>query len=145
MIGLIVLLQVAVVATPEPDGSRKPVSAAPVDLSAAASRIHINRKALDGWVPLKGVPAPAPVFPAIVFVPSPLDARRGASRENLEENAFSDLGESVNSFDGARPYFYLGRGARRLYALGPRARLRQAAVAVAPDRSSRGNGRREGR
>jgi hypothetical protein len=52
----IVLLQVLSI-TPVTD-SRQPVATGPLDLGAVASRVHLNLKALEGWVPKKGTPAP---------------------------------------------------------------------------------------
>jgi hypothetical protein len=141
MIGAIVLFQITVAATPASDASRPVVSSEPIDLSTLASQIHINRKALEGWVPRKGTPVPPAELPQIVSLPSPPEKPRNASREDARADASADSGETVNSFDQTRPYFFGSRGARRPHP-GVGHAHRRGPAGGAPGRMTRGMDRR---
>ena len=141
MIGAIVLFQVAAVSISASDAPRQTVSAESADLSTFASQVHINRKALEGWVPQKGTPAPRAELPNVETIPNPPERWRNASREGPEESAAADSDESVNSFGEPRPYFFGSSGGHRPH-FGPGRAHRRAPAGGAPGRMTRGIGRR---
>jgi hypothetical protein len=101
MLGALLLFQAAA-AIALSDAPRQEVPAASADLSEVAARVHLNKKALEGWVPKKGVPAPlvdwTTVAPAPVVEPP--------ARRELEPPPEAAIPETVNGFDQPRPWFY---------------------------------------
>jgi hypothetical protein len=100
MLGALLLFQAAA-AMSLSDAPRQEVSAGPSDLSEVAGRVHLNRKALEGWVPKKGT-APPPVDWESIAPPVPT---RRPARE-LAPPPEPEIPETVNGFDQPRPWFY---------------------------------------
>ncbi|HKC25869.1 MAG TPA: hypothetical protein VKF32_14065, partial [Thermoanaerobaculia bacterium] len=135
MIGALALFQIAIAAS---TAERQAVAAGPTDLSYVASRVHLNLKALEGWVPKKGTPPPPIEWPEIVVAPEP--RRRVAERERVEEEPPYDPWGSVNAY-GAPPIPFYGSGrAHRPRSFGPRPPQRQLSGARPPGRMTRGSG-----
>jgi len=105
MIGSIVLMQVAASISLS-DAPRQPVPREHADLSEAAARIHINKKAFDGWVPKKGTPAPAAPLPSFEEIQPAPEAPRYAARADVDEREPAEPEEGVNDFTAPRPFFF---------------------------------------
>jgi hypothetical protein len=136
MIAAVALFQIAIAAS---TGERQAVAAGPTDLSYVASRVHLNLKALEGWVPKKGTPAPPIEWPEIVVAPEPR-RRVAAMRERAEEELPYD--DSVNAY-GVPPIPFYGsfRGHRTRF-FGQRPPQRRFSGIRPPGRMTRGGGRR---
>ena len=86
---------------------QRDVPAGSADLSEVAARVHLNRNALEGWVPKKGTPPPPVDWESIA--PRPAVERR--VRRELETPPEPEVPETVNGFEEPRPWFY-GRHTR---------------------------------
>lgn len=125
MNGAVLLFQVAIAVSPAVEGPRQPVPAGPAELSEAAARIHLNRKALEGWVPMTGTPAPPPTYPAVSFAPPPQDRWRDDRPAIAEPQVVPDLPESVNPVGGPGLWFYGPGRAHRHPSVHPAPRFQQ--------------------
>ena len=118
MLGTLLLFQTAA-AIALSDAPRKDVPAGSADLSEVAARVHLNRKALEGWVPKKGTPPPPVDWTAIADgIPTP----SGPARRELEPPPEPPMPETVNGFDEPRPSFYAPYpvyGRQRVHARAP--------------------------
>jgi hypothetical protein len=120
MLGAVLLFQIEITRTPRPaEGApRKVVPAERRDLSEVASSVQLNRRALDGWVPKKGTPAPPLDWTLEPAPPAPPTSWRERPREDEAAVVAAPADESVNGFDQPRLWFYAGTGSFRRHTRG---------------------------
>jgi hypothetical protein len=134
MMAALALFQIAIAAS---TAERQAVPAGPTDLSYVASRVHLNRQALEGWVPKKGTPTPPIEWPDLVVAPEPR-RRIAAMRERAEEELPYD--DSVNAYGVPPIPFYGSFRGHRTRSFGHRPSQRQFSGARPPGRMMRGSG-----
>jgi hypothetical protein len=137
MIGAVLLFQIAATSVPS-EAPREAVVARSVDLSTVASRVRINRDALEGWVPAKGEPAPSIEWPE--HQPEPVQRAREPEGPYGSRNPFLELEDSVNGFDQPRPWFYGAYGPYDVYGRPCAAPRHGGHGSVQPHLAPRGHG-----